>query len=136
MEKTFVEFNGKRYDISGKLIAQRTMWGYPKWYHRITVKDGEHTTVFPFYTPDNVLNDYELRFSLYCLLSDAIAYRNAKDKNDFAEEFGYEIPEPSEPVNTELESAWKGCKSASKKCENFDSDIYEFADYLQETYSL
>ena len=66
MEKTFVEFNGKRYDISGKLIAQRTMWGYPKWYHRITVEDGEHTTVFPFYTPDNVLNDYELRFAVCC----------------------------------------------------------------------
>jgi len=77
----------------------------------------------------NVLSGEELIFPAYCFFSDASAYLNAKDIDDFSAEFGYQKP-------SELLKAWKGCKKAWASCKRLGlskENVFDIMNHLQDT---
>lgn len=72
---------------------------------------------------------------IYCLLLDASSYDNARDIEDFANEFGYELYEYDyvTKYNKETERIYKACKKTSEAMHRMFTD--EEIDTLHEEFS-
>ena len=138
--RTTINYNGTEIKLSSKWAGTAYPWGqeYEKQHHKVLVMIGDvHTTLrhttFNYYCNDNELNEDGLREAFCCFLSDGIAYRNAKDKYDFADEFGYDKYEDRKRLN----DAWEGCMAAYDKWTKLcDIDIYDIFDWMQKEYEL
>lgn len=138
--RTTINYNGTEIKLSSKWAGTACPWddGYVKQHHKVLVRIGDvHTTfrhtTFNYYCNDYELNEDGLREAFYYFLSDGIAYRNAKDIFDFADEFGYDKYEDLK----RLKKAWKGCMAAYDKWTKLcDIDIYDICNWMQEEYEL
>lgn len=132
---TTIKYQGTEIKLTSKYQGVARPWG-EKWeknHYRVFVTINGTKVQFEYYCNDvNPLKADALINAFYCFLSDGIAYRNAKDKYDFADEFGYDKYEDRKRLN----EVWQGCMSAYDKWSQFGIDIYEITNWLQETYDL
>ena len=137
--KAVVKFEGKKIEISAK--ANGTHYSENKYgggtvnQFKITLSYDGRSTSFDFF--DSIYNynqgkklllESELPWCLYCFISDALAGQMSFD--DFMGEFGYEDWKEGKRV-------WKACGKMSDKYDDLfddDFDIYDFINYIQETY--
>lgn len=128
-----INYNGNIIVLSSEYVGTATPWGekYIKQHHEVCVEIDGYKTSFDYYCNDGGLNDDSEIEAFYCFLSDALAYNNARDIDDFASEFGYDKV-------SDLLKAYDGCKDAWKKWQAICGDIdgYELVNWLQETYNL
>ena len=132
---TTIEYKGQTIKLTSKYQGTAYPWGekYQKNHYRVFVTINGKKVQFEYYCNDiNPLKEDALHNAFYCFLSDGIAYRNANDKYDFAEEFGYDRFEDRK----RLSDAWKGCMAAYDKWSQFGIDIYEICNWLQDKYNL
>ena len=130
--ETTINYNGTEVILSCEYVGTARPWGdkYVKQHHNVTVCIGDEHTEFDFYCNDCVLGENGLHEAFYCFLSDALAYNNARDIDDFASEFGYDKV-------SDLLKAYNGCKESYDKWKGLcDIDIYDLSNWLQETYDL
>lgn len=132
---TTINYQGTEIKLTSKYQGVAHPWG-EKWeknHYRVFVTINETKVQFEYYCNDvSPLKADALISALYCFLSDGIAYHNAKDKYDFADEFGYDKYEDRKRLN----EVWRGCMSAYDKWLQFGIDIYEIVNWLQETFDL
>lgn len=125
-----IDFNGVSIKLTSKYQGIAYPWGgYAKEHHRVFVFIDGKRAQFDYYCNKHDMTEDELVNAFYCFVSDAVAYANAQDIDDFASEFGY-------TKITECMKAYKGCKSAYDKWQKFDLDVYDMLTFLQETYNL
>lgn len=128
-----INYNGNIIVLSSEYVGTATPWGekYIKQHHEVRVDIGGSYTSFDYYCNDGGLNDDSEIEAFYCFLSDALAYNNARDIDDFASEFGYDKV-------SDLLKAYNGCKDAWDNWQAICGDIdgYELVNWLQETYNL
>lgn len=132
---TTIEYKCQTIKLTSKYQGVAYPWGekYQKNHFRVFVTINGKRIQFEYYCNEPELKRESLIEALNCLVLDAIAYRNAKDKYDFAEEFGYDKYEDRK----RLSDAWKGCMSASDKWEKLgDIDVYEFSNWLSEEFNV
>jgi hypothetical protein len=90
--------------------------------YKVTIKNGDAQANFTF--TDSVYNTRKgiksHKFNMfYCIVQDANCYQSTSSKEDFANEFGYDMYEDSAKLNR----AYKGCERAYDKLyEMFDGD--------------
>ena len=129
---TTINYNGTEIFLYGNYIGTATPWGekYVKQHFEIDVTIDNRIATFDFYCNDCDLDEDDLRTAFYYFLSDGIAYANATDIDDFASEFGY--TKPSKCIE-----AYNGCKKEYEDWKSLtDIDIYDIANWMQETYNL
>ena len=128
--ETTINYNGTEIILSSECIGTATPWGekYVKQQHEVEVQVGHLHTSFDYYCNDYDLDEDGLVNAFYCLLSDAVAYANAEDIDDFQREFGYDKV-------SECIEAYNGCKDAYEKLQKFNLDIYDALNFLQENYN-
>lgn len=81
---------------------------------KVTLKNGRgYTYTVPFYTGSAVKGEPTALEVLWCLARDASSYRDARNFEDWAEEFGYS------PDSRAAEKTFKACKRISKRLETF-----------------
>lgn len=98
--------------------------------HIITVYNTEtkSKTSFEFWESlkeSEIKTEEQLVNAFECFLSDALAYIQARDIDDFSREFGYEKV-------TECLRAYNGCKKAAKKAKRVVGDEDRLCDLINE----
>lgn len=134
-----IEFNGNTYKVTHKRQGIARPWDdtMEREHHRIFVQvDGTTQKVqFSYYCRQRDLDVSEQRFAVYCMLTDAMAFMEYRDAPlyEFAREFGY-TDDDSQALRV-----YHGCRRNYEKSLVLglsDSDIYKFANYLQEKYDF
>lgn len=127
---TTINYNGTEIKIGSQRQGEKDWNGYPKQYHRISLTINGNKVTFGYYCNDAKLNDNDKICALYCFVSDCISYANARDMQDFANEFGYDDYK-------ELNKIWKGIKREYEKWQSItDIDILDFSNYLTDNYEV
>ena len=132
---TTINYQGTEIKITSKYQGVAKPWDgkYEKKHYSVFVTIDDKSIQFEYYCNDAELKRNELIEALNCFVLDVIAYRNAKDKYDFADEFGYDRYKDRKL----LSDAWYGCMSASEKWEKIgDIDVYEFSNWLSEEFNV
>lgn len=130
---TTIKFQGTEIKLTSKYQGVAHPWG-EKWeknHYRVFVTINGTKVRFEYYCNDvSPLKADALINAFYCFLSDACAYDNARDIDDFQSEFGY-------TKVSECTKAYNGCKDSYEDWVGLtDIDIYEICNWMQETYNL
>lgn len=136
---TTINYQGTDIKLTSKRQGTAYPWGdkYLRQHHRIFATIGCKRIQFEYYCNEVTLKEDDLRFALYCFLSDGIAYNNAKDFEDFCNEFGYDIYNYNGMTNAESMRVYKACgRNYDKWQELCNIDIYDIANWMQEEYEL
>lgn len=133
---TTIIYNGTEIRISSKKVGTAKPWGekWEKQHHKVTVTTDKKSVTFDFYCNDNRLKKQDLISAFECFLSDGIAYKNAEDILDFANEFGYETN--SRENRERLRNTWNACKESWEEWQGFYIDPYDLANWLRDTYEI
>lgn len=128
---TKINFEGKEITIESENVGTATPWGkgYIKQHHRVKVTVDSEVIEFDYYYLEETLDEGGLVYAFYCFLDDGTCYANNQDIDDFFNEFGYNKV-------TDCINAYNGCKKAYEDWQKTGIDIFEIANYLQETYNL
>jgi hypothetical protein len=101
---------------------------------RVDLRDKTRRAIFPFW--DNMQaesptpSDSTLKSAFSCFFRDAMAYFNAQDILDFADEFGYDLSD--EKAKDQCRKAYEGCKNAyDKMFEKLGLDCDDFQAFLE-----
>jgi len=137
-EKLILDFKSHRIEVweRGHEIVENPFFkGECCFKHDIVVKvDGKETratffgSIHEYHQGKAEYGAEDLIIALECFVSDAIAYMNSEDIDDFAREFGY-------AKVSEVIRAYRGCERQYKKLKRLgfeDSEIYELGGKLTE----
>ena len=126
-----INYKGNVIELSSEYQGTARPWDgkYEKQHHVVYVDMDDQHTWFDFYCNDPCLDEEREIEAFWFFLADGICYANAKDIDDFQDEFGYT------KVSDCLE-AYEGCKVARYKWLPFGIDAIELSNWLQDKYGL
>ena len=119
---------GKSITVTATDCDKPAHWNPSGNHYRVTIRVNGKRHTFDFwgsYADMTQGKPAELRAALSCFASDAMAFDNTRDVDDFSAEFGY--TKPSEAIR-----AYNGCKAARKAAARLGlsrDDLLELADY-------
>lgn len=140
--KVIVKWNEKYYKVSQTKRTEfydNELNGYRYRYKVLVETESEDRVFFDFHDSiahyeegKNKLTENELVCALYYFLTDGEAWLSHRNIDDFADEFGYKV--------SKAIKVYEGCNKAYDKIHDklglSDDELYEFINYLQETYDL
>lgn len=136
---TIIKYQGREIKLTSKRQGTAYPWGdkYLRQHHRIFVAIGGKRIQFEYYCNEVKLKEDDLRSALHCFLLDGIAYNNARDFNDFCNEFGYGIYNDYGEPNAESWRVYKACSRQYDKWQELcNIDIYDIANWMQDKFNL
>lgn len=113
-----------KIEASVKHVGAEIKWGHTKQKHRVKV----FFASFDYWAPEKIDSVQDLAQAVSCFFSDALAYAQADDIDDFMYNFGYEKP-------SEALKAYNACKSTFEDAQSMgygESEICDILNYLSE----
>jgi hypothetical protein len=86
--------------------------------YKVTLRYQKRQLTVPFYMGPAIGREPTAADVISCLISDAFAYENARDIDDFARDFGYERV-------SETLAAYEACKKTSPRIRHLLGDDFE-----------